>query len=140
MGPSCDGQRDHANGSRERTQPTTALEQSALLELLEVLKGVEVEDRIRRAAETLYQALIEAELTTVIGAFPHQRTETRTRPRNGYRPRTITTTAGGPGAEDPAAAGGVVLPVAARAAVGRSVAVRRDHRNLPARHLDQESG
>jgi putative transposase len=30
----------------------------------------------------------------VIGAFPHQRTETRTAQRNGYRPRTLTTTAG----------------------------------------------
>lgn len=40
------------------------------------------------------QALIEAELTSVIGAYPHQRTETRTAQRNGYRPRTVTTTPG----------------------------------------------
>jgi putative transposase len=71
-----------------------ALDQSALLEVLEVLKAAEVDDRIRRAAETIYQALIEAELTSVIGAFPHQRTETRAAQRNGHRPRTITTTAG----------------------------------------------
>ena len=51
-------------------------------------------NRIRQAAETIYQALIEAELTAVIGAHPHQRTETRTGMRNGYRPRTVTTTAG----------------------------------------------
>ena len=71
-----------------------ALDQSALLEVLEVLKTAEVDDRIRQAAETIYQALIEAELTAVIGAFPHQRTEARTGQRNGHRPRTISTTAG----------------------------------------------
>ena len=71
-----------------------ALDQSALLEVLEVLKAAEVDDRIRQAAETIYQALIEAELSSVIGAFPHQRTGTRSGHRNGYRPRTLTTTAG----------------------------------------------
>ena len=39
-----------------------ALDQSALLELLEALKAAEVDDRIRTATETLYQALIEAVL------------------------------------------------------------------------------
>jgi putative transposase len=71
-----------------------ALDQSALLEVLEVLKAAEVDDRIRQAAETIYQALIEAELSSVIGALPHQRTEARTAQRNGHRPRTVTTTAG----------------------------------------------
>ncbi len=41
---------------------TMALDQSALLEVLEVLKAAEVDERIRQAAETIYQALIEAEL------------------------------------------------------------------------------
>jgi putative transposase len=71
-----------------------ALDQFALLEVLEVLKAAEVDDRIRQAAETIYQALIEAELTSVIGAYPHQRTDARTAQRNGHRPRTITTAAG----------------------------------------------
>jgi putative transposase len=71
-----------------------ALDQSALLEVLEALKAAEVDDRIRQAAETIYQALIEAELTAVIGAHPHQRTDTRAGLRNGHRARTITTTAG----------------------------------------------
>ncbi|SDN50713.1 Transposase (or an inactivated derivative) [Geodermatophilus siccatus] len=71
-----------------------ALNQSALLELLEALKAAEVDDRIRTATETLYQALIEAELTAVIGAAPGERTESRTAQRNGSRPRTLTTTAG----------------------------------------------
>src|SRR4028118_75713 len=94
MGPSCDGQRDHANGSRGRTQHTMALDQSALLEVLDALKAAEVDDRIRPAATTIYQALIEAELTAVIGASPHERTETRTGQRNGSRPRVLTTAAG----------------------------------------------
>src|SRR5919107_454774 len=71
-----------------------ALDQSVLLELLEALKAADVDDRIRAATETLYQALIEAELTAVIGAAPHERTEARSAQRNGSRPRTLTTTAG----------------------------------------------
>src|SRR5215831_17158191 len=73
---------------------TMALDQSALLEVLDVLKGADVDDRIRQAAATIYQALIEAELTSVIGAAPHERTESRTALRNGHRPKTISTTAG----------------------------------------------
>jgi putative transposase len=49
---------------------------------------------IRQAAQTIYQALIEAELTAVIGAAPHQRTEGRVAQRNGHRPRLLATTAG----------------------------------------------
>jgi hypothetical protein len=85
-GPPCDGQRDHGNGARERTQRTVALDQSALLEVLDALKTAEVDDRIRQAAQTIYQALIEAELTAVIGAAPHQRTPDRSAQRNGHRP------------------------------------------------------
>jgi hypothetical protein len=43
------------------------LDQSALLEVLDALKAAAVDERIRRAAQTIYQALIEAELTAVIG-------------------------------------------------------------------------
>src|SRR4051794_35220555 len=71
-----------------------ALDQSALLELLEAVKVADVDDRIRAATEALYQTLIEAELTAVIGAAPHERSEARTAQRNGSRPRTLTTTAG----------------------------------------------
>jgi putative transposase len=71
-----------------------ALDQSALLEVLDALKAADVDDRIRSAATTIYQALIEAELTAVIGAGPHERTEARTAQRNGSRPRTLATTAG----------------------------------------------
>ncbi len=62
--------------------------------MLQALKAADVDDRIRTAATTIYPALIEAELTAVIGAAPHERTEARTAQRNGSRPRTLTTTAG----------------------------------------------
>jgi putative transposase len=71
-----------------------ALDQSALFEVLEALKAAEVDDRIRQAAETIYQALIEAELASVIGALPHERTGARTGHRNGHRPRVLASTAG----------------------------------------------
>jgi putative transposase len=71
-----------------------ALDQSALLEVLDALKTAEVSDRVRQAAQTIYQALIEAELTSLIGAAPHQRTPDRSAQRNGHRPRLLATTAG----------------------------------------------
>jgi putative transposase len=71
-----------------------ALDQSALLEVLDALKAADVGDRVRAAAETIHQALIEAELTETIGAATHERCETRTNQRNGHRPRTLSRTAG----------------------------------------------
>ena len=71
-----------------------AMDQSALLELLAALKDTDVSDRIRAATEHLYQELIDAEATAVIGAGPWQRTAERTTQRNGSRARTLTTTAG----------------------------------------------
>ena len=71
-----------------------ALDQSALLEVLDALKVAAVDDRIRQAAQTIYQALIEAELTSVIGAGPHERTPDRLAQRNGHRARVLATTAG----------------------------------------------
>jgi putative transposase len=71
-----------------------ALDQSALLEVLDALKAADVGDRVRTAAETVYQALIEAELTDTIGAALHERSDTRTNLRNGHRTRTLSTTAG----------------------------------------------
>src|SRR5687768_501511 len=63
-----------------------ALDQSALLEVLEALKAADVDDRIRSAATTIYQALV--------GAEPHERTDARAAQRNGSRPRLLSTTAG----------------------------------------------
>jgi putative transposase len=71
-----------------------ALDQSALLEVLEAIKAADVGDRVRQAAETIYQALIEAELTAAIGAAPHERTPERLAQRNGHRSRTLSTPAG----------------------------------------------
>jgi putative transposase len=71
-----------------------ALSQSALLEILDAIKEADVADRVRESAATIYQALIEAELTSVIGAEPHERSEVRTAQRNGHRPRVLSTTAG----------------------------------------------
>lgn len=71
-----------------------ALEQSALLGLLEELKGTEVSDRIRSATEKLYQELIDAEAAAFIGAAPFERSPGRVAHRNGTRARTLTTTAG----------------------------------------------
>jgi putative transposase len=86
----CEPAKEHP----EEKGHAMALDQSALLELLEALKVADVDERIRTATEALYQALIEAELTAVIGAAPHERTEARIAQRNGSRPRTLSTTAG----------------------------------------------
>ena len=71
-----------------------ALDNAALLEVLEAMQAASGEDRVRTAAQTIYQALVDAELTAVIGAGPWGRTDQRTTQRNGSRPRTLTTTAG----------------------------------------------
>jgi len=73
---------------------TMALNQSALLELLEALKDTGVDDVVRGALEAVFQALIEAEAAARIGAAPHERTPERVTWRNGYRDRTLTTAAG----------------------------------------------
>jgi transposase-like protein len=57
-------------------------------------RRADVEDRFRQAAETIYRALIEAELSAVIGAERHERTDTRLAQRNGRRARLLTSTAG----------------------------------------------
>ena len=71
-----------------------ALDQSALLSLLDALRSSENTDLVRLLAERMLQELIEAEATAVIGAGPNERTETRTAQRNGHRPKTLTTAAG----------------------------------------------
>ena len=70
------------------------MEHSALLELLESLKAAGVDDRIRLAAQNMYQELIDAQARRAIGAGPWERSEARTSVRNGSRSRTLSTTAG----------------------------------------------
>jgi putative transposase len=70
-----------------------ASDKAALLEVLEAMKSAGVDDRTKEAVDTIDQALIEAELTAVIGAGPWERSADRTAHRNGYRPRLLSTSA-----------------------------------------------
>src|SRR3954454_9614468 len=81
-------------GTHGRTRCTMALDHAALLEVLEALKTAGVDDRVKVAAQTIYQALIDAELTSVIGAGPWEHSAERSGVRNGYRPRLLSTPAG----------------------------------------------
>ena len=71
-----------------------ALDQSALLELLDLMRSADDGELMRRLLGTIMQELVEAEASAHIGALPHERTETRTTQRNGTREKTVTTTAG----------------------------------------------
>jgi transposase-like protein len=64
------------------------------LEVLDALKAGDAGERIRVAAEAMYQALIETELSATIGAQRWERSPGRTNQRNGSRSRTLSTTAG----------------------------------------------
>jgi putative transposase len=77
-----------------KEKPPVALSQSDLSELLAALKAGDMTDTIRSSLEWILQQLIEAEATAVIGAERHERRDTRTTQRNGYRPKLISTTAG----------------------------------------------
>ncbi len=72
--PPCDGPRNHANGSRGRTQAHDGPGPVC------TAGSTEVDDRIRQEAETICQALIVAKLSAVIGAVPHERTASRAGP------------------------------------------------------------
>ena len=71
-----------------------AHEEFDLSELLDAVRAGGDIDVIRRSVEMVLQALIDAEATEVIGARPHERTDTRTNQRNGTRPRLLSTKAG----------------------------------------------
>lgn len=63
-------------------------------ELLDAFRDRPDLDLVRELVQFLYQALIEAEATGVIGAEPHELSATRTTRRNGSRARTLSTKAG----------------------------------------------
>jgi transposase-like protein len=65
-----------------------------LSELLAAVKAGDMTDTIRTSLAWVLQQLIEAELTSTIGANPHERTDARTAQRNGHRPKLVTTAAG----------------------------------------------
>ena len=71
-----------------------ALDQSALLELLDVMRSADGGDLMRRLLATMLQLLVDAEATAFIGAEPHQRSEARTNQRNGSRDKLVATAAG----------------------------------------------
>ena len=70
------------------------LTESDLSELLAAVKAGDMTDTIRTSLAWVLQQLIEAELTSTIGARPHERTDARTAQRNGHRPKLVTTAAG----------------------------------------------
>src|SRR4029450_6134512 len=70
------------------------MDHAALLEVLEAMKSAGVNERVKTAAQTMYQALIEAEATAVVGADRWEHRPGRTAHRNGYRPRVFSTAAG----------------------------------------------
>lgn len=62
--------------------------------LLDALRAGDDVDLIRASVELVLQALIEAEVSGVIGAEPYERSDERTNYRNGHRPRLLSTKAG----------------------------------------------
>lgn len=70
--------------------------ESAIHELAERLQGADASltTSIAEILRTTLQELIEAELTSVIGAGPGERIPTRTAQRNGHRPKLLSTPAG----------------------------------------------
>ncbi len=71
-----------------------ALDQSALLELAEMVRTADGGDLMRKLLETMLQSLVDAQATAHIGAEPHERSDARTTQRNGHRPKTVTTASG----------------------------------------------
>jgi putative transposase len=70
------------------------LNQSALLELTDVLRTADGGKVMRLMLSAMLQALVDAEATAQIGAGPYEHTPSRTTQRNGTREKTISTTAG----------------------------------------------
>ncbi len=71
-----------------------ALDQSALLELAEMVRTAEGGDLMRKLLKTMLQSLVDAQATAHIGAEPHERSDAPTTQRNGHRPKTVTTGVG----------------------------------------------
>ena len=71
-----------------------ALDDSALLEMIEMLRTADGGELMRRLLGGVLQAVVDAEATAHIGAGPHERTDARTTQRNGTRDKLVTTAAG----------------------------------------------
>lgn len=70
------------------------LNQSALLELTDVLRTADGGKVMRLMLSAMLQALVDAEATAAIGANPYEHTPSRTTQRNGTREKTVSTAAG----------------------------------------------
>ena len=71
-----------------------ALDDSALLEMIEMLRAADGGELMRRLLGGMVQAVVDAEATAHIGAGLHERSDARTTQRNGTRDKTVTTAAG----------------------------------------------
>ncbi len=71
-----------------------ALDQSALMELLDALRAGGGIDFMRGAMQLVLRELIELEATQVIGAARYERADGRTTYRNGSRSSLVSTKAG----------------------------------------------
>ena len=71
-----------------------ALDDSALLEMIEMLRTADGGELMRRLLGGMLQAVVDAEATALIGAGLHQRSDGRTTQRNGTRDKLVTTAAG----------------------------------------------
>ena len=71
-----------------------ALDQSALLELLDVMRSADGGELMRRLLATFLQLLVDAEASAFIGAEPHERTDARVTHRNGTRDKLVATATG----------------------------------------------
>src|SRR6266550_8642531 len=71
-----------------------ALDQFALLELLDVMRSADGGDLMRRLLATIVQLLVDAEATAFVGAERHERSQTRTNRRNGTRDKLVATATG----------------------------------------------
>ena len=71
-----------------------ALDQPALLELLDVMRSADGGELMRRLLATILQLLVDAEATAFVGAEPYERSAARTNRRNGTRGKLVATATG----------------------------------------------
>jgi putative transposase len=93
VGHRRDARRVPCRDDTKENTPVT-LTEFDLSELLAAVTAGDMTETIRTSLAWVLQQLIEAELTSVIGAGPGEHAETRSGLRNGHRPKVISTAAG----------------------------------------------
>ena len=121
-----------------------AMNQSALLDMVDALKSADGGELMRRMLAMMLQELIDAEATSVIGAGLHERSADRTTQRNGAREKLLTTGVGDVTVRIPKTRTGSFFPALLaprrRINASRSASVRQGwqheprNRGLPTRH------